>query len=40
MELVGLNSQVILRKVSGQGTILFQGRPIMLYALDDPETMK
>lgn len=40
MELVGLNSQVILRTASGQGTILFQGRPIMLYALDDRETMK
>lgn len=40
MELVGLNAQVMLRKASGQGTILFQGRPIMLYALDDRETMK
>lgn len=40
MELVGLNSQVILRKASGRGTILFQGQPIMLYALDDRETMK
>ena len=40
VELVSLNSEVVLRKASGQGTILFQGRPIMLYALDDPETMK
>lgn len=40
MGLVGLNSQVILHKSSGQGTILFQGWPIMLYALDDRETMK
>jgi len=29
MELVGLNSQVILRKASGRGTILFQGQPFM-----------
>ena len=40
IELVSLNSQVILGKVSGQGTILFQGQPIMLYALGDRETMK
>ncbi len=40
MELVGLNFQVILRKTSGQGTILFQGQPIMLYTLADRETMK
>ena len=40
VELVSLNSEVVLRKVSGQGTILFQGQPIMLYALDDPDTMK
>ena len=40
MELVGLNAQVMLGKASGQGTILFQGQPIMLYALDDRETMK
>ena len=40
MELVSLNSQVILGKVPGQGTILFQGQPIMLYALADRETMK
>ena len=40
VELVSLNSEVVLRKVSGQGTILFQGQPIMLYALADRETMK
>ena len=40
MELVSLNSQVILGKASGQGTILFQDQPIMLYTLADRETMK
>ena len=40
MELVGLNAQVMLRKASGQGTILFQGQSIMLYTLADRETMK